>query len=191
MHIPGMNPSAPRAPGRPRSDASREAILDAAYWQTIERGYGAVTPDSIARAAGAGKQTLYRWWPGKAAIVLDALAQKTRARIDRPMEAAIRSGDLLGFLQASFAALTTVGPALRCLMAEAQSDADILDGFRRHFVEPRRDGLRRVLEPRVASPAERETWVEAIDGAIWRRLLLGERLDNGFAAALAAIAPAR
>ena len=84
-----MNQAVPRPPGRPRSDASRDALLDAAYWQTIERGYAQVTPDSIARAAGAGKQTLYRWWPGKAAIVLDALAHKARARIDRPMDAAM------------------------------------------------------------------------------------------------------
>jgi len=182
-----MNEAVSRPPGRPRSEASREAILDAAYWQTIERGYSAVTPDSIAKAAGAGKQTLYRWWPGKAAVVLDALALKARARIDRPMDAAIRAGDLNSFLRAAFAALTTTGPALRCLMAEAQSDPDILSGLRRHFVEPRCDGLRRLLEQRVPSPTERETLVEAIDGAIWRRLLLGESLDNSFGAALAAI----
>ena len=182
-----MNQVVSRPPGRPRSEASREAILDAAYWQTIERGYAATTPDSIAKAAGAGKQTLYRWWPGKAAIVLDALAQKTRERIDRPMDAAIRAGDLHGYLRAAFAALATIGPALRCLMAEAQTDPEILNAFRRHFVEPRCDGLRLLLERRIASPAEREILVEAIDGAIWRRLLLGEALDNSFAAALAAI----
>jgi AcrR family transcriptional regulator len=181
-----MTEAVSRPPGRPRSEASREAILDAAYWQTIERGYSAVTTDSIAKAAGAGKQTLYRWWPGKAAIVLDALAQKARARIDRPMEAAIRAGDLHGYLRAAIAALTTTGPALRCLMGEAQGDPDILSGLRRHFVEPRCDGLRRLLEQRVASPTEREILVEAIDGAIWRRLLLGEPLDGAFAAALAA-----
>ena len=184
-----MNQAIRRSPGRPGSDASREALLDAAYWQTIERGYAAVTPDSIANAAGAGKQTLYRWLPGKAAIVLDALAQKARARIDRPMDAAIRAGDVLAFLRAAFAALTTTGPALRCLLAEGQGDPDILDGFRRHFVEPRCDGLRRVLEHRIISPTERDTLVEAIDGAIWRRMLLGGKLDNDFATALAALVP--
>src|SRR5580692_7378875 len=92
-----------RPPGRPRSEASRGAILDAAYWQTKERGYPAVTAASIAKAAGAGKQTLYRWWPSKAAVILDAFAQKSRERIDRPQEAAIRSGDLLNFLRAVFA----------------------------------------------------------------------------------------
>jgi AcrR family transcriptional regulator len=180
-----MNEAIVRPPGRPRSDASREAILDAAYWQTIELGYGAVTTGSIARAAGAGKQTLYRWWPGKAAIVLDALARKARERIDRPMEAAIRAGDLHGYLRSAVGALTTIGPALRCLMGEAQADPDLLNGLRRHFVEPRSDGLRRLLEQRIPSPAEREIAVETIDGAIWRRLLLGDRLDGEFVAALA------
>jgi AcrR family transcriptional regulator len=182
-----MNEPIPRAPGRPRSEASREAILDAAYWQTIERGYAAVTPDSIAKAAGAGKRTLYRWWPGKAAVVLDALAQKARERIDRPMDAAIRAGDLNAFLRAAFAALTTTGPVLRHLMAAAQDDPDILSGLRRHFIEPRCASLRRLLDQRVTSPGERELLVEAIDGAIWRRLLLGENLDSDFATALSAI----
>ena len=179
-----MNEPIIRPPGRPRSEASRDAILDAAYWQTIERGYHAVTTESIAKAAGAGKQTLYRWWPGKAAIVLDALAQKARERIDRPMEAAIRAGDLHAYLRGTIAALTTIGPALRCLMGEAQADPDILSSLRGHFVEPRCNALRLLLEQRVTSPTHRETLVEAIDGAIWRRLLLGDRLDNAFAAVL-------
>ena len=46
-----MSEAKKRAPGRPRSEASREAILDAAYWQTMERGYSLVTAESIARAA--------------------------------------------------------------------------------------------------------------------------------------------
>src|SRR5471032_1587358 len=124
-----MSEAKKRAPGRPRSEASREAILDAAYWQTVERGYSHVTAESIATAAGAGKQTLYRWWPSKAAVILAAFAQKGRARIDRPQEAAIRSGDLQGFLRSLFAAIAATAPALRHLMADAQTDPQLLTSF--------------------------------------------------------------
>jgi AcrR family transcriptional regulator len=179
-----------RAPGRPRSEASREAILDAAYWQTMERGYAAVTAESIARAAGAGKQTLYRWWPSKAAVILDALVEKGRTRIDRPQEAAIRAGDLFGFLRAAFAAFAANGAVLRHLMAEAQSDARLRGLLRDRLVEPRRDSLRRVLEARIPDAARREAMVAAIYGAAWHRLLLDEPLDDALASQLAALAPA-
>ena len=180
-----MNDEQNRPPGRPRSDASRAAILDAAYWQVLERGYVAVTTEAIARAAGAGKQTLYRWWPGKAGLVLDAFLAKARERIDRPQEAAIRNGDVLGFLRGQFSTSSAFNPALRSLMAEALGDADLLAALRERVMEPRCASLRLVLEPHVADPASREILVAAIDGAIWRRLLLGEAMDDAFARQLA------
>jgi AcrR family transcriptional regulator len=183
-----MNEGKKRAPGRPRSEASREAILDAAYWQTMERGYAAVTAQSIAKAAGAGKQTLYRWWPSKAAIILDAFAQKGRLRIDRLQEAAIRAGDIQSLLRAALAAFTASGPVLRHLMAEAQSDAALRASLRARLIEPWRDALRRTLEARIEDAARRETLVAAIDGALWQRILLDEPLDEAFAVHLAALA---
>jgi AcrR family transcriptional regulator len=183
-----MNEPVKQRPGRPRSDASRGAILDAAYWQTMERGYSAVTSESIAKAAGAGKQTLYRWWPSKAAIILDAFAEKSRARIDRPQEAAIRAGDLLGFLRSIFSVDGVNGSVLRHLMAEAQFDPKLRTLLREQIIEPRRNALRRVLEGRIPDAARREAMVAALSGAAWYRLLLDEPLDDSFAVQLAALA---
>jgi AcrR family transcriptional regulator len=178
-----------RAPGRPRSAASRDAILDAAFWQTMERGYAAVTAETIAKAAGAGKQTLYRWWPTKAAIVLDAFAEKARARIDRVQEEAIRTGDLLTFLRAASAAYSASAPVLRHLIAEAQSEPALRVLLRDRLIEPRREALRRVLEPRIADAEQRETVVAALYGALWYRLLFDETLDDSFISRLAALVP--
>src|ERR1700734_1652807 len=114
-----MSESPPRPPGRPRSEASRAALLDAAYWQVVERGYAAVTADAIAAAAGAGKQTLYRWWPSKGRLVLEAFVAKARERIDRPREAALRAGDVEKFLVADLAAAASLLAALRFLLAGA------------------------------------------------------------------------
>jgi AcrR family transcriptional regulator len=180
-----------RGPGRPRSDVSRNAILDVAYWQTMERGYDKVTADSIAKAAGAGKQTLYRWWPSKAAVVLDALAEKSRARIDRPMEAAIRAGDLLGFLRGVIPAIAAIGPALRHLMAEAQFDPTLRALLREKLIDPRREPLRQILAARVSDAHRREALISAIYGAVWYRLLLDEPVDEALAIELAALAPPR
>ena len=178
-----------RAPGRPRSEASREAILDAAYWQTMERGYAAVTAESIAKAAGAGKQTLYRWWPSKAAIVLDAFAQKGRLRIDRPQEAAIRTGDIQNFLRAALAAFSRQRPgpassdgrgANRCGLARLVADAPDRTAPRRAEARAR-SAHRGCGAARDARRGDRY-------GAFWQRLLLDELLDEAFAVQLAALA---
>jgi AcrR family transcriptional regulator len=153
-----------------------------------QRGYGAVTAESIAKAAGAGKQTLYRWWPSKAAVILDALAEKERTRIDRPQEAAIRSGDLPGFLRTVIPAIAANGPALRHLIAEAQFDPKLRAMLRERLLEPRRESLRQVLAARTLDAHRREALVAAIYGAVWHRLLLDEPVDEALALKLAALA---
>ncbi|MEU8676051.1 TetR/AcrR family transcriptional regulator [Streptomyces sp. NPDC048560] len=55
-----------------RSDRSRRAIHDAALALVVEVGYGKTTIEGIAARAGVGKQTIYRWWPSKAAVLLEA-----------------------------------------------------------------------------------------------------------------------
>ncbi|WP_371529490.1 TetR/AcrR family transcriptional regulator [Streptomyces sp. NBC_01283] len=55
-----------------RSERSRRAIYDAALDLVSEVGYGKLTIEAIAARAGVGKQTIYRWWPSKGAVLLDA-----------------------------------------------------------------------------------------------------------------------
>ncbi|MBK3555581.1 TetR/AcrR family transcriptional regulator [Streptomyces sp. MBT56] len=55
-----------------RSDRSRRAIHDAALALVTEVGYRSTTIEGIAARAGVGKQTIYRWWPSKAAVLMDA-----------------------------------------------------------------------------------------------------------------------
>jgi AcrR family transcriptional regulator len=181
-----MSTQASKAPGRPRSIKARDAILSAAYDLVIERGYAAVTTADIAVRAGAGKQTIYRWWPTKAALVLDALDRWGRDRID--IELAQASG-LAAFLGGVCAGATRAGPVLRSLMAEAQFDPALRADLRTRLVEQRRTALRRALADHgIADDRRREALILAIYGALWYRLLLDEPLDAAFTAAMVALA---
>ena len=111
-----------RAPGRPRSEASRRAILSAVL-DLIADGYAAVTMDAIATRAGVGKQTIYRWWPTKADVLLEAVA--TKADLNVPVsDHGSYAADLEAFLTASYAMgrQAQITDLLRALMADAQID---------------------------------------------------------------------
>ncbi|MFF9566174.1 TetR/AcrR family transcriptional regulator [Streptomyces sp. NPDC014685] len=81
-----------------RSERSRRAIHDAALGLVGEVGYPRTTIEAIAARAGVGKQTIYRWWPSKAAVLLDAfiaLGERTAGRAEgEPAPALPDTGDL-------------------------------------------------------------------------------------------------
>jgi AcrR family transcriptional regulator len=64
-----------RRPGRPRSAQAHQAILDAAVALFIEDGFEGMSVEAVAARAGAGKATIYRRWPSKEDLVIDAIAQ--------------------------------------------------------------------------------------------------------------------
>lgn len=183
----------PRPLGRPRDEEIGPAILAAARRLVTEHGYDAVTTRMIAEAAGAGKQTIYRRWPNKAELILEAFLAHARTEVDRPgASPAPAHMQLAGFLQRTFAALAETAPGVRGLMATAQHDAAFRKVFRSRFIEPRRDALRDLLRTAIRDgllpqDADIEPAVIALFGAVWYRLLLDENLDADFSERLASI----
>jgi AcrR family transcriptional regulator len=85
-----------------RSERSRRAIFDAALGLVGEAGYQKTTIEGIAARAGVGKQTIYRWWSSKAAVLLDAyadLADRAAAAVGEVGAAIPDSGDLVADLR--------------------------------------------------------------------------------------------
>ncbi|MDF6021474.1 TetR/AcrR family transcriptional regulator [Streptomyces sp. JH34] len=74
-----MSPHRTPDSGR-RSDRSRRAIHEAALALVGEVGYARTTIEGIAARAGVGKQTIYRWWPSKAAVLMDAFLDMAARR---------------------------------------------------------------------------------------------------------------
>jgi AcrR family transcriptional regulator len=164
-----------RRPGRPRSETARQAILTATYEELQENGYASLTMEGIAARAGVGKQTIYRWWPAKADVVLDTLLDLAQTRITVPDEGSL-AADLMAFLTATFRQRGQ-RPILVGLMAQAQLDPVFATAFRDRFLFSRRAALRGILERAVArgeigEDLDLELLVDVVYGVLWYRLLL-------------------
>ena len=135
--------SGPARPGRKRSEESRQAILAAALGLTADVGYAGLTVDGIAARSGTGKQTIYRWWPSKDDVLLEALADRAALDVLVPDQGSYQA-DLHAFLMASFALSRQpqVPDILRALMARAQIDEEFGQRFRASFLQRRRDAPR-------------------------------------------------
>jgi AcrR family transcriptional regulator len=172
-------------PGRPRSQATRRKILDAAIAELFECGYGALTIEGIAARAGAGKQTIYRWWGSKADVVLDAMLDLASSVIAVPDTGSL-AGDLDAFLTATFSEGERQRPVLLGLMAQALLDPVFHDQFRDRFLFGRRGALRTVFEQaRVRGELELDVDVELLldvaFGVLWYRLMLNHAPLNNHA----------
>jgi Bacterial regulatory proteins, tetR family len=67
-----------------RSEAAREAVLEAADDLLVENGFAGVTIEGIAARAGVGKQTIYRWWSSKTDILMDAFLEDAAQQLIPP-----------------------------------------------------------------------------------------------------------
>ncbi|MDR7170953.1 AcrR family transcriptional regulator [Nocardia kruczakiae] len=181
MGTPPRQPDSPpeRAhTGRRRNEATRRAILDAALAQLAGSDGGSVTVDSIAAAAGVGKQTIYRWWPSKGAVLLDALLERARRSVPTPDTGSVRT-DLLAVADSTFtgAQQVSTAPALRALVREAARDPHLAE-LLREFTAARRAAVRDILERAITRgelPAETDAdlLVDLLYGLFWYRFLLG------------------
>src|SRR5216684_1192664 len=107
-----------RGAGRPRSTQARQAILETALRQARQEGFAALTIEGIAREARVGKPTIYRWWPSRGAIVLEALQQHAQQILPLPPDGPLAER-LAEWLKAVFKTLNEeTGEIVRGLMAE-------------------------------------------------------------------------
>lgn len=171
-----------------RSAKSHQAILDATVKLLEEGGYKNLTIEGVAAEAGVGKQTIYRWWNGRAALVMEAYMSASDVRVPEPDTGTLK-GDLEAILLPVFELSRDFGRgaalANKTLMAEAQIDRDFLETYRelhKYWWIP----LQRVLE-RAEMRGELEkaghgALIDVMLGAAWYRMLLEHApLDEGFA----------
>jgi AcrR family transcriptional regulator len=174
--------------GRRRSERSHAAIVAATQDLLAEHGYARVTIEGVASRAGVGKQTIYRWWPSRAALVLEAYLAGSEAIPPPPHRDSVRD-DVRGLLiwLSTVLAQPIGGRVLAGLIADMQQDHDLAQGFRRDVVPARRSRMLAALERgrdrgEIRADADLEVAVDTLHGAVFYRLLLsGAPLDDEFA----------
>jgi AcrR family transcriptional regulator len=180
-----------------RSERSHQAILSAAVELVGELGYARLTIEAIAARAGVGKQTIYRWWPSKGAVVLDAFVALGGADQDTALpDTGDVEADLKAVLRATVQQLMDPRfdlPA-RALTSESQTDPALskqyVDGVLRPHLEATKDRLRGAQRAgQVAKGVDLDIAVELFFGPLFHRWLLRTApLSEAYAESVVALA---
>lgn len=175
------DPEGRRSIGARRNPDSAEAILEAAEAVLLESGYAGFSIEAVARRARAGKPTIYRWWPSKAALLLEVYHRQKRD-VGQPDTGSLEE-DLFQLARSLFTLWrdTPAGTIFRSIIAEAQSDAKAAEALAEYGAERRRHSGRmteRAIARGEARPdANPKVVADLLSSYAWTHLLTN-RLDE-------------
>jgi AcrR family transcriptional regulator len=165
----------PRGRGRPRDVVCRKRILRSALELLETASFGEITTEAIAERAAASKATIYRWWPNKDSVLLEALREAVAQELPFP-ETGDLSQDVRGQLR-NFVKLVTGrrGRIFKAFIAAAQSDPEVAEIFATVWRNPRRATAKLVLERhrggQLRADVDLDVVLDALYGPIYYRLL--------------------
>jgi len=190
----GKQDRARARPGRPRSEESRVAVLRATSELMLEVGVRAMTTEGIAARSGASKATIYKWWPNKYAVAVEAFLSAMFAESADPDTGSAREDfrhALRGMMR--FYASPS-GRVFAQLVGEAQFDPQVAAELRDRLVGSRRQLVLAIWERGVARGELRpdvdpEAAIDLVFGPAMYRLVAGHApLDDAAADAVVDVA---
>jgi AcrR family transcriptional regulator len=171
--------------GRPRDPRLDAAVVAATLQLLAEEGYAQLTVERIAARAGVGKASLYRRWPDKVSIVLEAVSRNPE-RPSAPDTGSLRS-DALTYLRTLVRYRTLHFDAISAISGEAFCNERFGDAFRAGMSEPIIAGMREILERAVERgelpPGTDVAILSSVPPALLlaQRLVAGQHPDDAFA----------
>ncbi len=174
-------------PGRPRSQATRLAILDAATDLALAGGC-VPTIDALATRAGVSRTTIYKWWPSAAAVLAEGLLERFHESIEfddsLPVRTAVtRQVEALARLMTQ----TPAGALLRQLQAASASDERLSAALLARWLAPRRDRVaehlaRGIDQGTLRADVDVDLVVDVLFAPLYHRLVWGHApLDDALA----------
>jgi AcrR family transcriptional regulator len=143
-------------PQRKRGAALEDAILEAAYAELTEVGYTAFSVEGVAARARTGKASIYRRWPTKQHLVMDALCAElptpSQCGMEFVLDDSVTTVDALRMIASAIGRVITspAGDAMRAIKCEAAADPQLARLIDERFQAPRRDFLLQLLRRGVA-----------------------------------------
>ncbi len=185
-HEPSSSDDQEKRRGRPRSETSKKSILNAVNRLLLLTSVKDLSIEAIAKKAGVGKTTIYRWWPNKVAVVLDALLYQLGNTPALPTSAT-KAEAITNQLERFMRLLKGKnGKILIEVMAEAQANEETLTLFYENFMLQHEETLANLIEDGKENGEFRKEIstalaVDMIYGSIVYRLMSGaETLDQDF-----------
>jgi AcrR family transcriptional regulator len=165
-------------PGRPRSQQSRVAVLRATSELMRQVGLRAMTTEDIAARSGASKATIYKWWPNKYAVAVEAFLSEMAVESPDPDTGSAREDFRLALRGLIHFYTGENGRAYAQLVGEAQFDPKIGAELRDHLVGSRRELVRAIWDRGVArgelrADVDPEVAIDLIFGPAMYRLVAG------------------
>jgi AcrR family transcriptional regulator len=187
--------------GRPRSAAADEAILETAVELLAEVGFTGMSMEEVARRARVGKDTLYRRYHSKAALVRGAIARMAAEEVKVPDTGSV-DADLRAYLRSVVRLLTRsdFGRVVAGLVGEASRNPELSVVFRAFWAARRKVTKKVVLRAGEGGPAldvDEDVLVDLLVGPIYYRLLISGApltyayIDRLIDAVVKTIVPAR
>jgi len=175
--VPSPANGSKRPPGRPRSEHARQAILRSTMNLLQHTGFDDLTIEAIAADAGVGKATVYRWWPNKGALVVDAFASGTESKLHFPDTGSVYRDVSFQMRRAVAIFRSPQGRIVAALLGAGQSDLELLEAFRARFLRPRRQEayktlLRGIDRGELPSGLDLDLVLDILYGAIYMRFLI-------------------
>lgn len=171
--------------GRPRASGVDQALLDATLELASDVGLHAMSMDELAQRVGVSKATIYRRWPSKERLVLDALNQAMQPFA--PIDTGSLRGDLDHYLGELVRRMVSgrASDVLQDLIAASVRDPNLrasLDEYIRHRRQPLQTILDRAIERgELADDTDVEVLTDVVIGPfVYRRLLSHDVLDADF-----------
>jgi AcrR family transcriptional regulator len=166
-----------RLPGRPRSEQARRAIFRSTLKLLRRSSFSGLTIEAVAADANVGKATVYRWWPNKGALVVDAFASSAAAQLHFPNTGSVYRDMSLQMIQFLGVLRSQRGRIVAALLAGGQTDPELLAAFRDRFLRPRREEayktLRRAIQRgELPKTLDLDVALDTLYGGIYMRFLI-------------------
>src|SRR5580765_1890062 len=175
-----------RGPGRPRSEKARRAVIKSTLELLERNGFNDLSIEAVASRAGVGKATVYRWWANKAELVIAAFSSAVEEELRFPSGGPVLKSIHEQMKRWAVIFQSPLGQIVGTVIGAGQSEPEILEAFRAHWVEPRRLEARSLLKQamkngEIRSDLDPDLMLDLFYGPLYLRLMLKHApLDETF-----------